>query len=169
MSEKTNGKVGANAATKGTPVVVTKMDAVRKAMARLGWDTGRAQIRDYVKAHFGIEMTADHVSTCRADILRKKSAKPKASVAKTPPTKPTATTSSVVKAAIAKPTPTQPAPAPAQTKPIPAPAKVPGQVAKNGTLKVQGGITLQDILAVKELVGRVGSNDLKTLIDAFGR
>jgi hypothetical protein len=167
MAEKTNGKVGANAATKGTPVGITKMDAVRKAMAKLGWDTGRAQIRDYVKAHFGIDMTPDHVSTCRADILCKKSAKPKSVSANTPPAKPTAATSSAVKSANAKLTPTQPAPTAAQTKPSPASAKVPAQVAKNGS--ATAGIRLQDILIVKDLVGRVGSNNLKTLIDAFGR
>jgi hypothetical protein len=111
-------------------------------------------------------MTADHVSTCRGDILRQRAAKAKFAGAKSA-AKPSAETSVAGKASGAKATSTKPAPAAAQTKLLPASASAHG--VANGSAKAESGISLTDILAVKDLVGRVGVSHLKTLIDAFAR
>jgi len=52
-----------------------------------------------------------------------------------------------------------------KTKPSPVAASAPRQTAPGGP----AGIPLKDILAVKELVGRLGAGPLHTLIDAFAR
>jgi hypothetical protein len=78
-----------------------------------------------------------------------------------------ATVSAAPKAPVARTVPAKAAPAAERTKPAPAGAAAPFQGAKNGSAKAVVGIGLEDILAVKELVGRVGSSQLKTLIDAF--
>jgi hypothetical protein len=50
---------------------VTKNEAVRRAVAELGKDAKRGQLRDFVKERFGIEMDLDHVSAARVAALRK--------------------------------------------------------------------------------------------------
>jgi hypothetical protein len=167
MGEKTNSNGAAGTMAKGKPMAISKMEAVRKAIAKLGRGAGRAQIRDYVKSHFGVEITADHVSTCRADVLRQLASKAKSAGAKAPPAKPTPATSATPKAPAVRTVPAKAAPAAARTKPAPAVAAAPSHGAKNGSAKAAVGISLGDILAVKELVARVGSSPLKTLIDAF--
>jgi hypothetical protein len=136
MPEKTTGN--ATNAIQAT-ASLSKIEAVRKAMAKLGRDAGRADILKYVKATFGMDMTVDHVSTCKSEILRhakKKAAK----------TKPSAKT-----AVVAAPT------APASA--VGAPKTVAGQS--------KSGIQMHDVLTVKALVKRVGAGQLKTLVDAF--
>lgn len=49
----------------------TKNEAVLLAVQELGAKAKRAQIRDYIKEKFGIEMGLDHVSTARSYALRK--------------------------------------------------------------------------------------------------
>jgi hypothetical protein len=39
--------------------------------------------------------------------------------------------------------------------------------SKIGGSKSSAGINMQDVLAVKDLVDRVGASSLKTLVDAF--
>jgi hypothetical protein len=145
MADQTKRQGVASTATKAKPVL-SKMGAVRKAMAKLGWSSGRSEIRDYVRTQFGIDMTADHVSTCRAEILRKRGAKSKSSAPK----------ASTAKAQAAKNGPTATA---VQAKLPATPAKASSPAAK--------GIRMEDVLAVKDLVGRVGASHLKTLVDAF--
>jgi hypothetical protein len=131
MAEKTNE---APAPLKGKRSGLTKMEAVRRALRKLGKGAKPVQLQSFVRDQFGIEMTAGHVSTYKGDILRK-AAKAKAAALKhTPPN------------AAAKP-------------PLPATPN-----AKPG-----GGIALEDIQAVKALVGRVGAADLKALIDVLAR
>jgi hypothetical protein len=167
MAQKKNGSGASAAAPKGKLVGLTKIDAVRKAMSKLGLHAGRAPIRDYVKAQFGIEMTADHVSTCKADILRRKKARAKSAAPKALPAKPAAVTPTAVKAPGANSIPPTPAPSAAHSKHSPTAARVRAQGPKNGSAKAGVGINLDDILVVKDLVGRVGASQLKTLIDAF--
>jgi 2-oxoglutarate dehydrogenase E1 component len=159
------------------------MEAVRQAMAKLGRDARPVQLRDYAKEHFGIVITADHASACKGKILRQGPAKAKPTTAKAatpakplaappvavktpPPAKPAIASPVAAKTPPAKPAPAKPAPAAARSKPAPV-AKAPARVLSNGTVKTEAGISLKDILAVKELVGRVGASHLKTLIDAF--
>jgi pyruvate/2-oxoglutarate dehydrogenase complex dihydrolipoamide acyltransferase (E2) component len=127
---------------------LTKREAVSRGMAHFGNDVPLAQMREWIKKEMGIEMTDKHISTARGDILRKegvKKAKPKVAAKKAAP-----------KAAAKKTAPKpQTAPTPqAGPKPVAASAK-------------SSGIPLGDILYVKELVGRVGPEQLHTLIDAL--
>src|SRR5947209_698225 len=50
---------------------MSKMEAVRRALAQLGREAKPLQIKDYIKSEFGIEMGADHISTYKGDILKK--------------------------------------------------------------------------------------------------
>ncbi len=133
MAAKASGNGRATAASKGKTAGLTKMDAVRQALIKLGRDAGPTKIRDYVKAQFGIEMSVDHVSNCKSEIQRRAGKKQQASVAKASPAK-----------AMASP-------------------------GGNATSKNATEISVHDVLAVKDLVGRVGAGHLKTLIDAFSR
>jgi hypothetical protein len=122
---------------------VTKLDAVEQAMKALGKDATREQLRGYVKDTFGYDMTPDHISNCKGD-LAKRAKKAKAKVA-------------AKKAAAPKPAP-QPA----------VPAQVKAKAAANSNGKADA-IALQDVLALKALVDRVGADGLRTLIAAFER
>jgi hypothetical protein len=108
---------------------MTKQDAVRQALSELGKDAMPTKIKGFVKERFGLEMTTDHISTAKSDILRRAGGKGK-SVAKKPP-----------QVQLAAP-------------------------AKGGS---KSGIPLEDILYVKDLVGRLGAEPLRTLIDAFAK
>jgi hypothetical protein len=167
MADTKNGNGATGTAAKAKPAALNKMEAVKQAIAKLGRDAGRGPILDFVKTQFGIEMTPDHVSTCRAEVLRRLAAKAQSSGAKAAPAKPLASTSSVAKAPVAKPAPVKTTSATAQAKPAPAVVNAPSKGAGNGSAKMETGISLKDILAVKELVGRVTPSQLKTLIDAF--
>jgi hypothetical protein len=114
---------------------LSKMEAVRRALAELGRDAKPAQLRAFVKERFGIEMTADHVSTYKGQILRKE----KEGGPTTPP-------------ATKEPPARQAAPTP----PVRATPKA-------------AAVSLADIAAVKGLVGRVGAESLKQLIDLLAR
>jgi hypothetical protein len=50
---------------------LTKMEAVRQAIARLGWEAKPRQIHKHIRRRFGVEMTADHISTYKGDLARK--------------------------------------------------------------------------------------------------
>jgi hypothetical protein len=109
---------------------MTKQEAVRQALSELGNDAKPTQIKGFVKERFGIEMTTDHISTAKGDILRKAGGKGKSV------------------------------------------AKKPAQVQSAATANSSGsktGIPLEDILSVKDLVGRLGAEPLRTLIDAFAK
>jgi hypothetical protein len=117
---------------------ITKMEAVRRAMAELGNDATPTPLQAHVKEKYGLDMTKEHVSVYKRNILRKLGVRPKKAKPK--------------KAAAKRAAPVQPAAASTS------PAKSSGKA---------GGIPLEDILAVKELVGRLGARPLHTLIDAF--
>ena len=154
MAEKTSS---ASAPKKAEAADISKMECVRRAMAQLGNDAGRAEIQSFIKQKFGIDMNADIISTYKADIARKmaKSAAPTAAAKKMPAPQPQ----------------TKPS-APAMKKPA-----APAPVAKKTALAVSqphakasaGGIGLKDIQAVKDLVGRVGPDSLKTLVDVLAK
>jgi hypothetical protein len=124
---------------------ISKQEAVRRSLAHFGNDAKPAQMKPWIKAELGIEMSTDHISTAKGDILRKSGVRGKrpAKRAKAAPK------------ALAPKAATQPAPS-AQQGPKSAAAKA-------------AGIPLNDILYVKDLVGRFGPEQLHTLIDAFAK
>jgi hypothetical protein len=113
---------------------LSKMEAVRLAIGKLGKDAKPIRIQQYVKDEYKIEMSADHVSNYKGKILRsrgKKGRKAKKAQAKS-------------------------APAP-EAAALPSPARG------------KGAVVITDILSIKDLVRRVGPEQLRTLIDAFAR
>ena len=79
MPEKKNGK----AATSGG---ISKMEAVRQAVTKLGQSATRSEIQRFVKEQLNIDMSPDVISTYKADLARKarkrrKAAKPAAAKA----------------------------------------------------------------------------------------
>jgi hypothetical protein len=52
---------------------LTKKDAVRTALSQLGKSAKPLKIQEFVKAQFGYEMSTEHISNCKGEILRKKS------------------------------------------------------------------------------------------------
>jgi hypothetical protein len=171
MARKAKGKVPPPAtAQKPKAGGMSKMDAVREAVAKLGADARPIQIRDYAKQHLGIEMSADHASACKGKIIRQTPSKPAAKAAPQPlPAVAGASTVSATPPAPAAATPavrTSPAKRKRKRR-TRAVAKASAKIADNGRTKAESGIALNDILAVKDLVGRVGAGHLKSLIDAF--
>jgi hypothetical protein len=49
-----------------------KMDAMRQVLKKLGDDAPTAVLQAELKASFGIDMTVKHISTYRADIIKKR-------------------------------------------------------------------------------------------------
>jgi hypothetical protein len=121
---------------------ITKMEAVRRALAHFGKGGKPAQMQGWIKQQFDIDMSTDHISTAKGQILGKKGGKAKKAAGKKLAPKP------------------QVQPAAAST----APAK-----ASGGKAGKAAGIPLEDILAVKELVGRLGARPLHALIGAFAK
>jgi hypothetical protein len=137
--------------------------STRKFSLDRALDASRTDIRSFLTKRFSIEMNLDMISTYKADVARKlANAKkvPPASAENKPAPKPPAKSTSTP---IAK-KPATPAP-PAMHDSVPkAVAKPAAATVSNG---VAHGIELDDIRAVKDLVGRVGSASLKTLIDVL--
>jgi hypothetical protein len=120
---------------------VRKLDAVEQAMKALGKDATREQLRGYVKGTFGYDMTVDHVSNCKGDLAKRAKKKTAAKKAAAPKAAP------------------QKATAPAQLKPA-------ATAGNNGRPRT---VALEDVLALKALVDRVGADGLRQLIAAFER
>ena len=118
---------------------ITKQEAVRRALAHFGREAKPAQMQGWIKQQFGIEMTTDHISTAKGEILRKAAGTKKAGPKKT---------------GLPKAAPVQQAAA---------------STSQPKSTDKAGGIPLADILAVKDLVRRLGAGPLHTLIDAFAK
>jgi hypothetical protein len=118
---------------------ITKQEAVRRALAALGKKATARDIRKYVKETFNLDMTIDHIYTAKSSALGKGKKK-------------------ATKRTINKPAAPEPIP---DAKPPVLSAPVARQPA--------GGIRLEDIEAVKGLVGRVGADALKALADLLSR
>jgi hypothetical protein len=158
MAEKANG---ASAPKKPAAGGINKMEAVRRAMHKLGNDAGRQAIHDAVKKEFGIDMSLDHISTYRGEIRRKAAATAKPAGAAV--VKPTPVAAS--KPAAPKPATASKA---AAAKPAASKAAAPRtEAGRNG--QTPPGISLTDIQAAKELLGRIGVNELKTLLDLLAK
>jgi hypothetical protein len=63
MADKTN------TAPKGG---ITKIEAVKQALSKLGKDASRPDIQKFVKDNYGHQMTLDHISNCKGEIQKKK-------------------------------------------------------------------------------------------------
>jgi hypothetical protein len=114
---------------------INKMEAVRRSLKKLGKTATPTAIQADVKARFGVEMSTDHISTCKGDIARKEREQKEAKKQ-------------------------------AANKSQERPAQAPPATAGTGR---KASIALEDVLAVKSLVARVGAGQLRTLIDAFER
>jgi hypothetical protein len=115
---------------------INKQEAVRRALAALSKNATAKDIQKYIKDTFNLEMSIDHIYTSKSSALRKgKKKAPKQRTVNQPPA----------------PEPTSAAKPPAQVVPV---ARQPA-----------GGISLEDVEAVKGLLGRIGADNLKALVD----
>jgi hypothetical protein len=163
-----NGAGGSKPAPRSAAAGITKLDAVRRALRRLGKDATPLAIQGLLKKTFGLEMTREYISTYKSEIIRKDAAmiKPKVEVKKAE-AKPKPITATAAMVAFRK--------GEAKPKPIhaPAPAVEPRKDAPSLSLQVKAsnehdGIHLEDIQEVKGLMGRVGATELRKLIDVLG-
>jgi hypothetical protein len=133
MAEKTSGPAQHPTQTAG----ITKVEAVRRALAELGTDAPPTQIQGWIKDQLDVEMNTDHISTTKSALRRKVAGKATSAAKKPAPTK--------------------------------RPVQQASQAAADGAGKGRGGISLTDIAAVKDLVGRVGADQLRALLDVLGK
>jgi hypothetical protein len=150
MAQKKTEAAGA-AATHGTETAGqakgngrTKLDAVREALKEMGKTAKPLAIRDFVKTRFGMDINTGLISTYKKELAGKRKGKRKRRGAK--------------KHAAAK----------ASTKAGAAP-KAAAPAARTQAGKGGRSISLKDVAAVKELVGRVGAEELLSLIDLLAR
>jgi hypothetical protein len=117
---------------------ISKQEAVRQALAALGKAVTARDLQKYIQDTFDLAMTIDHIYTAKSSVLGKGQKKAKKRKVKQPP---------------------PPEPAAAAKQPV-----QPAPVAR----KPAGGISLEDVEAVKGLLGRVGAANLKALADLLG-
>jgi hypothetical protein len=160
MADKKNGAQGAGTAaaseTARRRTKITKVEAVRRAIAALGAEASRGDLQGYVRQKFGIKIGLDHISNCKGE-LAKQAAK--------------ATTPAGAQAAAAKPAAT-----PAAFRKPTAPETRAAQPTRQTQTRPAGGngssrasIVLEDVLTAKILIDRVGAGPLKTLIDGLAK
>jgi hypothetical protein len=128
---------------------ITKQEAVRRALKVMGRAATPTQMQPYIKQQFGIDMTTDHISTSKGIILHKKKGG-RGKGTKKPAAQETAVEEGGVKEEAGRKVVVQQKPT----------------VARSGK---EAGIRLDDILNLKGLVGRLGPDQLHTLIDALAR
>ena len=144
------------AGAKSAQPPITKLEAVRQALAKLGNDALPSQMQPYIKKTFGIDMTTDHISTSKGDIARK--AREAAEAAhQAAGKKPAAPKTQAAPKAQATTASSTPAPTGTQTP------------SAHGKGSVGGNILLEDVLTTKELLDRVGAEKLRTLIDGLAK
>jgi hypothetical protein len=183
-----NGAGGSKPALRSEAGGITKIDAVRRALRRLGKDATPLAIQGFLKKTFRLEMTREYISTYKSEVIRKDAAivKPKVEVRK-PEAKPKPISASAAMAAFrkgeAKPKPISASAAMAafrkgevKPKPTPAPAATaaPRKDAPSLAQQVKAtnendGIHIEDIQEVKGLMGRVGATELRKLIDVLAK
>jgi hypothetical protein len=129
---------------------ISKKQAVRNALKSLGRMAPPAKIKEYVKTHHNIEMSTDHISNYKSDILKKhrrkkRAARKAAAMAHAGGAHAKAFAKKKVKARKAAHRPS---------------------VAKAGR---EATFSINDIHAVRSLTGRIGATGLKTLIDELSK
>jgi hypothetical protein len=164
-SAATPGEATAKAPAAG----INKLEAVRRTLAKLGWEAKPTEIQSHVKKTYGIEMTTDHISTYKADLARKaREAGEPVPQAAPPVKKPTAPKP---QASAAKPQ-TSAAKPPAQAAkkpPAVSPASAAPAQAEGGAGSSGGSILLEDVLTAKQLLDRVGADKLRILLDGLAK
>ncbi len=126
---------------------ISKSEAVRRAVHELGMEATRGQIHEFIKERFGIEMNLDHISTAKGEAIRKLTGN-------------------------SKPAPKSPAPKAAVTpKPQQKPVSVPppAEPAVEKPTAVLPAIPMDDILALKSLVERIGAEQVRMLMGVMGK
>jgi hypothetical protein len=126
---------------------ITKHEAVRRTLQAMGRKATPSQMQPYIKEKFNIEMSVNHISNSKSILLQKKKG---GKGAKRPAAQGTAATEGEAKEGVGRKMVVQHKPA----------------APRGGK---EAGIPLDDILYIKGLVGRVGPDQLHTLIDAFAR
>ena len=66
MADKTKGQAGTAAPATG----LSKKELVRQAIGHLGRDAKALQIQAHIKDKFGVEMSPNHISASKSEILR---------------------------------------------------------------------------------------------------
>src|ERR1022692_2367725 len=93
MADKNNGAQGAGSAaateTGWKRKKLTKVEAVRRAIAALGEEASRGDLQGYVRQKFGVKIGLDHISNCKGELAKRAakappSAGPKAAAVATP-------------------------------------------------------------------------------------
>ena len=139
---------------KTTKAGINKLDAMRQALSELGNDAPPLTIQPFLKERFGLEMSRDYISKYKSHVVteQRKGKKPAAKK-------------------LAVPAPAKKPAAPAAAKKPAAPAAARATAAPKAETKSApaGGISLHDIEATQVLVGRVGADALKKLIDLLAR
>lgn len=129
---------------------ISKMDAVRAALTRLGGEAKLPQIQGFVRDQFGLELKLDLIKNYKSSVLKEWRE------GKGPGGKAPALGSAAKQTTGPKATP--PAKQGAAAKPA-------AEARGNG----QSGISLSDIQAIKELTQRYGVENLHRLLDLLGR
>jgi len=143
MADKTNGATQ----TSG----LTKMEAVRRAMSKLGKNAKPLQIQALMKKEYNLAMTMDHISACKSELIKRSKAKPK----------PVAPNAVAQKPAAPKPPPKLPA-----AKPVV--PKTPVKATTSGGNGATTGI-VSVVETVQKLLGKVEATSLKRLIDLLSK
>jgi hypothetical protein len=102
---------------------ISKMEAVRRALADLGSDAMPVGIQKHIKEKFGVQMDPNMISNYKSAIKA-------------------AGKSAIIRS--------------------------PAALAKTRT-KAAGGITPEDVRAVKELVGKIGADQVRQLAEVLGK
>ena len=105
------------------PKKISKQEAVRRSLQKLGKDAMPLAVQVEVKKTFDLDVSKNYISDIKAKALKA-----------------------------------------ARRKPAPAPQEPPAQGEKADD---RATLTLEDVLAVRGLVERVGADNLRKLIDAF--
>ena len=156
------------APAKSASAGLSKLELLRQAIKQLGKDAKPLQIQAHVKDTFGVEISTNHISAAKTEILRKMAggAKPATSTAAAKPATPKPSAKPASKPVAQKPV-AQKSAAQTTAPKVVAPARAVGHEAGNG--KKTAGISLHDIQDAKELVGRVGAVQLRELIDLLAK
>jgi hypothetical protein len=165
MADTKNGTQGADQAAANAPAAsktrrkrkkLTKVEAVRRAMAAMGKEASRTDLQGYVRQKFGFRMNLNHISKCKTKLASRavKAATPNGS--KAAAVKPAA-------AAVASGKPTAPESRAARSAPAPRTRPAGGNGSSGASIR------LEDVLTAKVLIDRMGAGTLKTLIDGLAK
>lgn len=143
-STKDVNKGGEASHKSGSP---SKKEAVRLAIMRLGLAASQKTVQDFIFSEYGLKITTNHIGASKTT-LRKAGA-----------FKGMRKTRRMVTAKIA-----------GAIRPSSLPTKSEAVGETPATKPIKGsGILMDDILAVRTLVDRIGIDRLHTLVDAFGK